>query len=176
MSAQLDSMQGRDVEFGPMRREHLESVIAIENSVYAFPWTLRNFSDSLDAGYTGCVLHVNGGARPRFGSAVAQSGEELAGYFVLMFALDESHLLNLSVAEPYQHHGYGRQMLDHAAAMSRREGANSMLLEVRVSNRRAIDIYRRFGFSPIGLRKGYYPQSAADGNSREDAQVMRLVL
>jgi ribosomal-protein-alanine N-acetyltransferase len=47
----------------------------------------------------------------------------------------------------------------------------SVLLEVRPSNTRALEIYERYGFKQIGRRKGYYP--AADGQ-REDAIVMRF--
>jgi ribosomal-protein-alanine N-acetyltransferase len=48
-----------------------------------------------------------------------------------------------------------------------------VLLEVRPSNIRALDIYRRYGFAEIGRRKGYYP---APNQQREDAIVMRLEL
>jgi ribosomal-protein-alanine N-acetyltransferase len=47
----------------------------------------------------------------------------------------------------------------------------SILLEVRPSNKRALEVYQRYGFARIGLRKGYYP---AANNTREDAIVMRL--
>jgi hypothetical protein len=49
----------------------------------------------------------------------------------------------------------------------------SMLLEVRPSNTRALEIYERYGFKHIGRRKGYYP--AANGQ-REDALVMRFAM
>ena len=49
----------------------------------------------------------------------------------------------------------------------------SILLEVRPSNERALDVYRRHGYVQIGRRKGYYPAGAA---GREDAIVMRLDL
>ena len=48
-----------------------------------------------------------------------------------------------------------------------------MLLEVRPSNLRALDIYQRYGFEQIGRRKGYYP---AANSQREDAIVMRYTL
>jgi ribosomal-protein-alanine N-acetyltransferase len=52
-------------------------------------------------------------------------------------------------------------------------GAESVLLEVRPSNERALAVYRRFGFAEIGRRKGYYP---AHEGKREDAIVMRHTL
>jgi ribosomal-protein-alanine N-acetyltransferase len=49
----------------------------------------------------------------------------------------------------------------------------SVLLEVRPSNTRAIAIYQRYGFVEIGRRRDYYP---AAGDKREEAIVMRLPL
>ncbi len=54
--------------------------------------------------------------------------------------------------------------------------ASSVILEVRPSNRRALAVYRRFGFRDHGLRRRYYPASASDQTTREDAIVMRLAL
>jgi ribosomal-protein-alanine N-acetyltransferase len=50
---------------------------------------------------------------------------------------------------------------------------NSVLLEVRPSNHRALAVYQRYGFARIGIRRGYYP---AENNTREDAIVMRIML
>ena len=90
-----------------------------------------------------------------------------------MMALDEAHLLNVSVASTHQRRGLGLYLLDKVAACARGLGAESVLLEVRPSNRRALDVYQRYGFANIGRRKAYYP--AHDGQ-REDAIVMRFQL
>jgi ribosomal-protein-alanine N-acetyltransferase len=52
-------------------------------------------------------------------------------------------------------------------------GMESILLEVRPSNERALQVYARYGYAEIGRRKGYYP---AHEGKREDAIVMRYVL
>ena len=51
--------------------------------------------------------------------------------------------------------------------------AGTIWLEVRKGNVRAQQIYLRFGFETMGLRKGYYPVSHLE---REDAMVMRYLL
>ena len=89
-----------------------------------------------------------------------------------MLALDEAHLLNLSVARECQRRGLGWRTLEWIADVARGHGARTMLLEVRPSNPAAIRLYDRYGFQRIGVRRGYYP--AADG--REDAIVMRVTL
>lgn len=143
----------------PMRITDLDAVRAIEESAYAFPWTHGNFVDSLASGYRCRTLHDASGC--------------VLGYFLLMIAVDEAHLLNITVMPALHGKGLGRMLLDHAVELVREEGALSMLLEVRPSNVRAIQIYERYGFHRIGLRRNYYPAKAQD---REDAIVMRLTL
>lgn len=137
----------------------LDEVVRIEYSVYPFPWVRQNFLDSLDSGYDAWVLR--------------DAERRMCGYFLLMMAVDEAHLLNITVEPLLHRRGLGLALLDHAAALARRRRMQSILLEVRPSNHRALAIYRRYGYGQIGVRKNYYP--AALGQ-REDAIVMRLAL
>ena len=143
----------------PMHLAHLPAVLAIEQSVYPHPWTHGNFVDSLAAGHAAHVLRTSGGA--------------VAGYSVAMGGVQEMHLLNLTVAPPWQGRGHARALLDALVAQGRRDGSLALWLEVRPSNERARSVYRRYGFEQIGLRHGYYP---AGGGQREDACVMRLAI
>lgn len=142
-----------------MQTSDLEDVFGIEQTAYPFPWTLRNFADSLVANYRCQTLRDADGL--------------LVGYVLTVGAVDETHLLNLTVRPALQGQGFGRLLLDDAVRAARRGGMATMLLEVRPSNPRAIAIYQRYGFVRIGLRRNYYP--AAD-QTREDAIVMRLSL
>ena len=144
-------------ELAPMREADLAHVLAIESAIYTHPWTLGNFADSLRAGYDCFTWRVNG---------------ELVGYFILMAAAGEAHLLNLSVAARHQRQGHGTTLLRHAAAIARERGAHNMFLEVRPSNRAAQELYARFGFRKIAVRRDYYPAQSG----REDALVFSLVL
>lgn len=147
---------------GLLRREPLTvvdlgAVLAIENAAYEFPWTRGNFIDALAAGN-----HAQG---------LRDAAGTLCAYCVAMAGVQEMHLLNLTVAPPYQHRGLARLMLDALVAASGAADARWLWLEVRESNQRAQAVYRRYGFEPIGVRRGYYP---AAGGQREDAIVMRL--
>ncbi|MDO9193437.1 MAG: ribosomal protein S18-alanine N-acetyltransferase, partial [Undibacterium sp.] len=99
--------------------------------------------------------------------------QNLSGYFILMPVVDEMHLLNLAVAADFQRQGIARRLLDKMNAYAVQQNVSSILLEVRLSNQRAIDVYQRYGFVEIGRRKAYYP---ALGSTREDAIVMRKEL
>lgn len=147
------------LELRPMVVGDVDEVHALECSVFPHPWSRANFMDSLASGYDAWVLREPAGG--------------LAGYFLLMYALDEAHLLDVAVAAPLHGRGVGRYLLDRIAARSRAQRMASILLEVRPSNTRALEVYRRYGYEEIGRRKGYYP---AHEGRREDAIVMRYVL
>jgi ribosomal-protein-alanine N-acetyltransferase len=141
------------VEMLPMSVRDLDEVLGIEYRAYSYPWSQGNFADSITCGHSAWVCRVGG---------------ELIGYFVLMLAVDEAHLLNLCVAEKSQGLGYGARLLHYAMDIARRCGAKALLLEVRPSNGRALALYRQFGFRQIGVRRAYYPALAG----REDALVL----
>ena len=90
-----------------------------------------------------------------------------------MAVVDEAHLLNVAVAQERQREGLGRYLLDKICACARGLSMDSILLEVRPTNLRALAVYERYGFTEIGRRRGYYP---AHHGQREDAIVMRLGL
>jgi ribosomal-protein-alanine N-acetyltransferase len=141
------------LSFGPMQLGDLDIIDALERTLYDFPWTRGNFADSIRAGHSVWMCRV---------------GEECVAYAVVMRALDEAHLLNLSVARAWQGKGIGRAFIEHLCDEARRLGAIRMFLEVRPSNAAGLALYRSAWFSAIGRRRGYYP--ARQG--REDAIVM----
>ena len=148
----MSAVVSPEVELMPMVERDLDEVLRIEYRVYSHPWSRANFADSIASGYSCWVCRV---------------GRELVGYFVLMVALDEAHLLNIGVAEKHQGMGLGACLLRHAMETARHGGAATVFLEVRPSNARALALYRHYGFEQVGVRRGYYP--AAIG--REDAWV-----
>ena len=137
----------------------IDRLMAIESAAYAFPWSRGNFVDSIAAGY--------------WLQALCTPAGEWLGYLVAMAAVDELHLLNLTVAPAHQGHGHGRFLLDAVCSHARATATPLLWLEVRQSNARAIALYLRYGFRRVGMRRGYYP---ATGGRREDATVMSLDL
>jgi [ribosomal protein S18]-alanine N-acetyltransferase len=146
------------VTLAPMTQDDLDAVIAIEQTAYSHPWTLGNFRDSLN---------------PLFEAQCLWLDDELLGYFLAMHGVEEMHLLNITVAPAHQGQGWGHMMLDALSLMSRHQGAQWLWLEVRQSNLRALQVYQRYGFKQISIRKDYYP---AGRLQREHAVVMSLKL
>ena len=153
MSAQLDALP----RYRRMTAQDVATVVAIEQAVYAHPWTRGNFSDSLAAGYHCWIVECGG---------------EIAAYTVVAIAAEEGHLLNLSVAAPWQRQGVGRQLLAFVLKLARDYSAVKIVLEVRPSNLAARALYAAAGFAEVGLRRGYYPA----GERREDAVVLEVLL
>lgn len=140
-----------------MRETDLDTVLAIEQRAYPFPWTRGIFRDCLAAGYPAWILQEHGCP---------------IGYAVLSVAADEAHILNICVTPERQGRGHGRRLLRSLVGLARDLGAARIFLEVRPSNPGAIALYQDEGFNEIGRRPRYYP--ARDG--REDALVMAMEL
>lgn len=145
--------------YGKLGFADVDSILGIEERVYAHPWTRGNFTDSFSSGYEA------------FGFRNAEL--DLFAYFVVMPILDELHLLNFAVDLPYQGQGLAKLLMDKLFSYAREQAHASILLEVRRSNARAISVYEGAGFTAIGVRKGYYP---AHDHQREDAIVMRRLI
>lgn len=150
---------GGELLFARMQALDIEDVVRVENDAYPFPWTRGNFLDSLASRYEAWVARESDG--------------RLAGYFLLMQAVDDMHLLNITVRPDLQGQGIGGQLLDQVYSLAVGAGIGAILLEVRPSNLHAYAVYRHAGFREIGRRKNYYP---AAGQTREDAIVMRRAL
>lgn len=158
MSALAPTPATEGLQLLAMTEAWLEPVALLERQAYTHPWSHGNFSDSLRAGYHAWVL---------------VEGQALIGYLVIMLSPGEAHLLNITIAPQHQGRGLGLHLLGQGVAWASRQGAQSLWLEVRMSNDRARGIYERYGFKVIGLRRNYYPLAPF---KREDAIVMSLPL
>lgn len=142
-----------------MTQPDVEGVMKIEEVVCDFPWTYSIFSDCIKVGYSCWVLED-------------KEKEEIVGYGLLSIAGEEGHILNLCIRPENQRQGLGRRMMQHLVSQAKLLQANSVYLEVRVSNHGAYHLYQSLGFTVIGQRKDYYPAV----NGREDALVLELSL
>jgi len=137
----------------PMRRRDLKEVMVVERAVFPEPWSMNIFTSE---------LALRRGRSYR----VARAAKALAGYRGLMFVDDEAHVTTIAVAPDFQRRGVATVMLLDIVGDALAEGKRHLSLEVAAGNQRAQALYRRFGFAPVGVRKGYYPVTG------EDAYVM----
>ncbi len=86
-----------------------------------------------------------------------------AGFWIMA---DEAHVTNIAVRQSYRRRGIGELMFIALANLALKFKARFLLLEVRMSNVPAQQLYLKYGFREINVRRGYYT------DNKEDALVM----
>jgi ribosomal-protein-alanine N-acetyltransferase len=151
---EFDTSVGRGIILGmtirPMTEADLDQVMELERAIFPSPWRRSFFLSDIN--------------RPQGLSIVTEDEGVILGYAVA-WGTEETHLANLAVTEHERSKGIGGRLLDEVIAFARRSKANSLYLEVRVSNTIARKFYSERGFVPTYMRKGYYENG-------EDAVIM----
>ena len=148
-----------ELQFRKMTKADLPVITKIENDCQSHPWTFLQFLDGFIAGHDGWVAYKT-----------IEGREMVIAFAVVSSVIDESMLLNFCVRPAFQKKGYGKQFLTYLLERARAQKVVHFLLEVRASNRPAIQLYEGFGFKKISRRKDYYPALAG----REDGLVYSL--
>jgi [ribosomal protein S18]-alanine N-acetyltransferase len=141
------------VAMANMHRRDLKTILEIEKRVFPEPWSSTIF---------GSELALRHGRSYR----VARISRRIVGYRGVMLSGEEAHITTLAVAPEYHRRGIASVLLLDAVTTAVESGARQLSLEVAFSNHGAQALYRRFGFAPVGVRKGYYQMTG------EDAYVM----
>lgn len=120
----------------------VEKLVDLETEFQPRPWTRGVFTDELRS-------------KNRVYMAVID-GDQLLGFGGVMVTGEEGHITNLLIAPDQRRKGFARKLLVALISESIERGARHLTLEVRSRNRAAIELYRRFGLGPVGVRKNYY--------------------
>ena len=131
-----------------MRKEHVEQIAEIEREAFSVPW-------SRDALLVECENEL-----AHFYAALI--GEKVVGYFGLHIIINEGYITNIAVGKSHRGQGVAKALMQKMLEISSQHNLCFLTLEVRQSNHPAISLYRRFGFSPEGLRKNFYTSPAED--------------
>ncbi|MFO7590799.1 MAG: ribosomal protein S18-alanine N-acetyltransferase [Acidimicrobiia bacterium] len=141
------------VEITPMLRRHVRSVLRIEDQVYPRPWSQNLFLSELAMSSSRRYL-------------VARVGRKIVGYGGMMLVAEDGHVTTLAVDPDWHRFQIGTRLMLVLTRAALARDARNLTLEVRVANDGAQGLYRKFGFAPVGVRKGYYQETG------EDALVM----
>ena len=133
--------------------DDVESVAALEALSFSNPWQPQTFSSLIAEGRAHILVAEDATA-------------EIVGYAVVWWVLEQGELANLAVREEEQGRGIGSSLLDRVMADAGAEGVESLFLEVRESNKKALDLYLSRGFTQVAVRRAYYQ------HPREDARVL----
>ena len=157
-----------ELSFSPMQLIDLNLVLELESASHSHPWSQNNFNDSLSAGHWAyCVRAASG----NLAHDTRINFPVLLGYCVLFPAVDELHLLNITVSPRFRRLGIASRIMEVIEGLAIQQKFSKIILEVRPSNISAVKLYEAFEFEVIGVRKNYYPINPGS-NLREDAHVM----
>ncbi len=140
-----------------MRLSDLDEVMELERMCFTQPWTRGMFeSDLLQGEFTYYI--------------VARLEGKLVGYAGMWTAGGEAHITTIAVHPDFRRRGIGSALMRMLLEEALRRGAEIAVLEVRRSNEAAQQLYKKWGFRPVGVRCGYY------SNPPEDALILELPL
>ena len=143
-----------DIKILPMKKSDVDAVIKIEEKAYGeHHWSKESFLNELSNNLA------------RYYSVYANTGE-LVAYAGCWQILEEVHITNIAVSPDFRRQKIAERLLRQLIDDCYKNKAKYLTLEVRVSNIAAINLYKKYGFKSLGVRKGYYQ------NNNEDALIM----
>ncbi|QSQ15165.1 ribosomal protein S18-alanine N-acetyltransferase [Myxococcus landrumensis] len=142
-----------------MTLDDLTAVMALEQAAFKNPWSAELLKRELEHEWSTILL-------------VEEPRESvpplLLGLAIFWIVHDEVHVLNVATAPQHRRRGVARAVMEEVLERGKGRRCCLATLEVRKSNEPAIQLYRSFGFRPVGIRPNYY------ADEREDAVVMVL--
>lgn len=176
----MDQTDLLPVRVEPMSVSDLGDVLNIERVSFPSPWSARAYEYELRynemAHYFVARTNVPsesnghedwlGWLRHIFRPAPVYVGSQLVGYDGYWLMAGEAHISTIAVDPRFRGRGIGELLLAHTLEDAAKRGSHVATLEVRVSNTSAQQLYLKYGFEKVGLRKAYY----SDNN--EDAFIM----
>jgi ribosomal-protein-alanine N-acetyltransferase len=153
MKADIERPTHGRLEIVPMTTSDIPAVLHIESLSFSSSWPANAFSNEIRDNK---LAHYFTGKLD--GKIVAYGG--------LWVILEDSHITTIAVHPDYRGRRLGEEMLVHLLDRAIEHGASWITLEVRESNDVAQKLYRKYGFTIVSTRRGYY----SDNN--ENALVM----
>lgn len=88
--------------------------------------------------------------------ALVAEDDDLDGFIMLRVAVDETEVLSIAVGPDARRRGLASVLLEQACHQATGKGAMRIFLEVAAANLPARNLYTKYGFREVGLRKAYY--------------------
>lgn len=143
----------KTITFRNMTVDDLDEVMEVEVNSFTIPWSREAFFNELTKNQFAQYL-------------IVEVDQRVVGYCGVWIIIDEAHITNIALLPEYRGMKLGDALMAKVLELAREMGALRMTLEVRVSNVRAQNLYRKFGFVEGAIRKQYYT------DNMEDALVM----
>lgn len=141
-------MKENQFQFRKMEAEDIPAVASLENQLFTRPWSEQAFLQAMEQD----TLFV-----------VVLDGSTIVGYSGMYCSLPEGEITNVAVAPSRHRQGIGRMLLSYLLKQAEEKGICRIILEVRISNRKAIGLYKSMGFQNCGIRRNFYEMPREDG-------------
>ena len=177
-----------------MAKEDVRQVIDIDREAFPSQWPVPDYKHELEnrlAHYIVASGEVEKGDEPQtkvepqdglsafafrlkqafnrnHGKELPANGTYIFGFAGFWIMADEAHITSIAVREKYRRRGIGELLLGSLIDLAAELKASMVTLEVRVSNYGAQQLYSKYGFVQVGIRRGYYTDNG------EDALLMTL--
>ena len=125
-----------------MTFDNLDEVYEIDKESFPVPWSKESFEEELKN-----ILSTY---------LVAKIDDKVVGYIGSWMVIDECHITNIAVHPDYRRQGIANKLVEELLKYCNEHGISYILLEVRINNLSAQNLYKKFGFTSDGIRKGYY--------------------
>ncbi|MBI3537086.1 MAG: ribosomal protein S18-alanine N-acetyltransferase [Chloroflexi bacterium] len=159
-----------------MRVTDLAQVMEIEYASFSTPWSELSYRQELlfnpnGSYFVARLAHADSiGAAPKFfwrkffspSSRQIRAAEPVIGYSGFWLVVDEAHISTIAVNPAWRRRGIGERLLIAMIERARALRAETVTLEVRVSNAPAQSLYRKYGFEIAGTRPRYYNDNGED--------------
>ncbi len=141
------------IEISKACEKDIDDIASIEKLCFAVPWSKKSIKEEITENNLAFYL-------------CAKLKEKIIGYAGYWEIIDEAHITNIAVHPEFRMNNVGSILLKNLIEICKNSGIKSMTLEVRKSNLAALELYKKFGFKPAGMRKAYY------SDNKEDAIIM----
>lgn len=131
----------------------IETVVALEHELFSSPWNQEAFYYELEKNAFSTIL-------------VLEVDEQIIGYIGMWLLGDQTQITTLGIKRAMQGRGYAKILMDKCEEITTSLGYANINLEVRVSNQKALNLYKKCGFKVVAIRKNYYQ------DNHEDAYLM----
>lgn len=144
-----------DIEITLADVAHAPDIFEIEKQSFSVPWSIKSIEDFLKNPDAICIV---------------AKLDKVVGYVGMYEVCGEGDITNVAVARDYRGHGIASLLITALIQEAERRSLSKLMLEVRGTNQPALNLYKKYGFTQVGIRKNYYT------NPKEDAILMDKIV
>jgi len=141
------------IKYEKAKKDHITMMHNIEVESFITPWSLKSMEEDI----------LNNDLATYY---VAVTNKEVIGYMGIWHIINQAHITTLAIKKGYRRQHIGENLIKIVFEKLKGLEIDEVTLEVRESNFKAINLYKKLGFREEGKRINYY------SDTNEDAIIM----